>query len=548
MTNSLPQGKKSMHKAAHDPRAAALVALLAVIDGKSDSQAALDTAVSSPDMVPTDKRLCTELVYGSLRQYLRLEWFLRQFLQKPEKLPQEMSAVLIIALYEMTFLRIPPHATLNWAVEHVNNRFGQALGRVANGVLRSIQRSLPEFHRPSLYAKSFSTLEEQLACLYAMPLWILQLWKNAYGYADTIHLLHASHEAAPSGLRLNRRDEGWKHARDGLLQSESLQDEKLPESRRMKTGTEATAVVASLLWERAGMDAASFPAQFPRISTAEAVGSCALAFGGALPWAAKTLLREKKAERQSPASFAALEAFKPETWTLPIWDCCAGRGGKTLALLERGIPVALASDSSKTRIAALQTNLFGKKAKPQPPSPVGSPLPYPETAHAPLFAVKEGSRNLPDQNPLLVAQPNDNAASAERPELPRIMCGSALNVALAVSQDPSLPSQFGTILIDAPCSGLGTLAHRPEIRLRRTAEDLASLVDTQKRLLEAARTYLIPGGRIVYLTCTRNPAENEGQIAAFLAAHSDITLKEEYYTPADSPWREFFYGALLEKQ
>lgn len=60
------------HKAGHDQRAAALAVLYSVIYEAADSQAALDQALGQAGLVPTDRRLCTELVYGVLRWYLRL--------------------------------------------------------------------------------------------------------------------------------------------------------------------------------------------------------------------------------------------------------------------------------------------------------------------------------------------------------------------------------------------------------------------------------------------------------------------------------------------
>ena len=85
-------GSLRLHRAGHDPRAAALMVLSQVLDGRADSQAALDEALHSPLLTPTDKRLCTELVYGVLRRYIALEDFANGFLSKPDKLPAENAA------------------------------------------------------------------------------------------------------------------------------------------------------------------------------------------------------------------------------------------------------------------------------------------------------------------------------------------------------------------------------------------------------------------------------------------------------------------------
>ena len=70
----------------------------AVLENKADSQAALSGVLDSPRLMPVDKRLCTELVYGVLRRLPQLETFSLRYLQKPEKLPAEMRLTLYAAL------------------------------------------------------------------------------------------------------------------------------------------------------------------------------------------------------------------------------------------------------------------------------------------------------------------------------------------------------------------------------------------------------------------------------------------------------------------
>lgn len=447
-----PQAPR-LHKAAHDPRAAALVALSRVLLENADSQAALDDVLRSPILVPTDKRLCTELVYGVLRWYLRLDQFCLLFLKKPDKLPHEMRLCLLAALYEMVYLRAPHHGPVGWAVSHVRNRFGAGLAGVANGTLRSMQRDLARFAKPGDLLGPDSSEEDVLSLGHAMPVWIVRLWLDAYGREATQALLAASQNVPPSGLRLNRAAPGWEEARAALLEKQ-----------------EPVAVAA--------------------------VGPAGLAFTGALPWRAKELVAQGLASRQSAASYQALEALGPAFWPAPVWDACAGRGGKALTLLEQGVGVTLASDVSGARLAGLAKEYarLGLAEHGAPPCPVAVPL---------------------------------SAAAAEFPA--------------------GLPERFQTVLVDAPCSGLGTLSRRPEIRLRRTPGDLDRLAALQRDILRAVWRRLEPGGLLVYLTCTMNPAENEGCVMDFLSSHMDALVRREWRTPVDSPLQEFFYGALLQK-
>jgi 16S rRNA (cytosine967-C5)-methyltransferase len=81
------------------------------------------------------------------------------------------------------------------------------------------------------------------------------------------------------------------------------------------------------------------------------------------------------------------------------------------------------------------------------------------------------------------------------------------------------PAVFDLVLVDAPCSGLGTIRREPEIRWRRTADDLVRFADQQHRMLSHAAAVVRPGGRLVYATCSSEPEENEAVASGFLAAH-----------------------------
>ena len=494
-----------MHRAGHDPRAAALTVLSQVLDGRADSQAALDEALHSPLLTPTDKRLCTELVYGVLRRYIALEDFANGFLSKPDKLPAEMRLALLQALYEMACLRIPHHASVGWTVTHIRNRFGQGLSRVANGALRSMQRSLDEFGNPRRVLRDANAAEDALARLFAMPAWVVALWLRYYGLEATHALLEAAQGPAPSGLRLNRARPGWEQAKAVLVAL--YQPEQIKESTNQRAaGTEISDEWArtrhnafepgeTTATEKNDLGAVLLKPPAAPEEKLFLTGACGLGFPGPLPWQTRDLFQEGKASRQSAASYEALEAFDPSSWQLPIWDCCAGRGGKTLALLEQGIAVHLASDPSEHRLNALAEE-YARLKLTAPSCPEILPL-----------SVEDSAARLAEQS-----------------------------------------RTFGTILIDAPCSGLGTLSRRPEIRFRRKPNDLDKLADTQKRILAMAWERLEPGGSIVYLTCTLNPAENEGQVADFLQHHENAEFLREFRTDFSSPLREFFYGAQIRKR
>ena len=96
----------------------------------------------------------------------------------------------------------------------------------------------------------------------------------------------------------------------------------------------------------------------------------------------------------------------------------------------------------------------------------------------------------------------------------------------ATKGNPALP-QADRILADVPCSGLGILAKKPDLRYKKLEPAReAELLATQSAILDTAAQLLKAGGRLVYSTCTIDPAENQQQIAAFLARHPEFTVVE----------------------
>jgi 16S rRNA (cytosine967-C5)-methyltransferase len=100
--------------------------------------------------------------------------------------------------------------------------------------------------------------------------------------------------------------------------------------------------------------------------------------------------------------------------------------------------------------------------------------------------------------------------------------------------DP-LSEPYDRILIDAPCSGLGTLRSHPEIKWQRTATDIERLSALQRKILRRVASYLKPGGILVYSTCTLAKDENENVIEDFLEQHDEFALEEAAgYLPTEA--------------
>eukprot|EP00268_Persea_americana_P038720 TRINITY_DN3831_c0_g1_i6.p1 TRINITY_DN3831_c0_g1~~TRINITY_DN3831_c0_g1_i6.p1 ORF type:complete len:179 (+),score=45.21 TRINITY_DN3831_c0_g1_i6:2264-2800(+) len=98
------------------------------------------------------------------------------------------------------------------------------------------------------------------------------------------------------------------------------------------------------------------------------------------------------------------------------------------------------------------------------------------------------------------------------------------------------------VLLDAPCSGLGVLSKRADLRWNRRLEDLEKLATLQDELLDAASMLVKPGGILVYSTCSIDPEENEERVTAFLSRHPEFRIDTvARYVPSAFVTEEGFF-------
>jgi 16S rRNA (cytosine967-C5)-methyltransferase len=202
---------------------------------------------------------------------------------------------------------------------------------------------------------------------------------------------------------------------------------------------------------------------------------------GQLP-AELACVREGRATVQDEASMHIIDLLDPKPGER-ILDVCAAPGGKTTAIAERVKDEAtiIAHDRTPEKLQNIQNN-------------------------------------------------------AERLQLTSIQVAPVLP---AISE-----SQFDRVLVDAPCSGLGTLRRHPEIRWRFKAEDLKALTRTQIKVLKAGLDRLKPGGTLVYSVCTNTRAEAET-----ILEHAQVAVITESirYSPRDLGQPDAFFAAKLVK-
>ena len=187
-----------------------------------------------------------------------------------------------------------------------------------------------------------------------------------------------------------------------------------------------------------------------------------------IPLNKDALFTEGKVEVQDEGSQLLGFLLAPKRNDMVV-DFCAGAGGKTLMLsaLMNSQGRLYAMDVSEKRLANLKPRLK-----------------------------RSGASNI---QPMLIAHEND----------------------LKVKR---LAGKIDRVLVDAPCSGLGTLRRNPDLKFRQSPGSITELTQKQAAILASASRLLKKGGRLVYATCSILPEENQHIVQAFLAAHPDFVL------------------------
>ncbi len=445
----------------HCPDARSLaVQVLLHVKPSQPLQASLDTGLRNTSLTQKDHALCTELAYGTMRFALRLDAVLDTLMKKRSAVPQEMQVILRVAAYALLYLdRVPHHATVNWAVEIIKRRFGQSLSKVTNGTLRSIIRLEGKALERDFYAQ---------ACDYfSVPAWLYKHTVASYGQEDAERIFTRSLQRPKIGIRLNPRHKLYDALKEYF---ENNGKSETVEAVEGEHDTASSFTAKAVGWTGFVFEQGHCPREVLGQNTNK------LHDAGAFSWqAAGSQIVLKK----------CFEAV-PDLKFSPLWDACAGQGGKSLALLEQGLEVPLATDINKGRLMLLR-----------------------ETAHR---------LKVP---------------------CPEVVCASASSF---VTQDWQ-----GNILLDVPCSGFGTLSRRPEIRLHRSQNDMLNLVGLQKKILRASYAALAAGQYIIYMTCTLNPVENEKLLAKFLEQESGAQMVFSWQTPHDHAYLEGMYVAVIKK-
>jgi 16S rRNA (cytosine967-C5)-methyltransferase len=399
-----------------NPRQLAFIALKDVHKG-AYVDVALDRVLQKFKLPDSDRRLLTELVYGSVRRQRTLDTLIDQLAtKKAQQQPKDLRTILHLGFYQLRYQeRIPASAAVNTTVELAKENGFPGLTGFVNGLLRQYLRLAEQSPEP---LKLPENPVEKLGILHSFPDWMIQVWLDQLGIAETEKLCAWMNQTPTIDLRVNILRSSVTEVESALKAAGVLVRPipHLPQGLRL---IGSTGPIQNLPGFREGW------------------------------WTV-----------QDSSAQLVSHLLNPQLGETVI-DACAAPGGKTthIAELMGDKGKIWACDKTASRLRKLKENA--------------------QRLHLKAIEICTGdSRNLSQFN----------------------------NVA-------------DRVLLDAPCSGLGTLHRHADARWRQTPASVQELSQLQAELLAHAANFVKPGGVLVYATCTLHPAENEQVISQFLAAN-----------------------------
>ncbi|MEG4056542.1 MULTISPECIES: 16S rRNA (cytosine(967)-C(5))-methyltransferase [unclassified Microcoleus] len=399
-----------------NPRQIAFLALREVHRRGAFADAALDRAFGNSQLNDLDRRLVTELVYGSVRRMRSIDFIIDKLAtKKSSQQPPELRTLLHLGLYQLEYLnQIPPSAAVNTTVQLAKENGFSGLSSFVNGLLRQYIRLTDNGLNP-LTVTNYKSTVERLGILHSFPEWLVKLWIEQIGETETEQLCEWFNQSPTIDLRINP------------LKSSIAQIE------------------------------AAFQAQNISISRIPNLPQ-ALRLNGSI------------------GAIQNLPGYSEGWWTI--------------------------QDSS----AQLVTHLLG----PQPGETIidACAAPGGKTTHSAELMQDEGTIYACDKTASRLKKLKENADRLQMKSI-KIHTGDSRHF-------PEFVNLADRVLLDAPCSGLGTLHRRADARWHHTPENIQQQSQLQSELLAKAATFVKPGGVLVYATCTIHPLENETVIRSFL--------------------------------
>ena len=513
-------------------REAAFKALLAIERDGSYSNLELSKMLASDEL--SNKGFIREIVYGVTENKIYLDYILDKFIKKgAAKTKLQALIILRMGVYQILFMNsVPNYAAVNESVA-LARRFARGMDGFINGVLRNFIRNMDSASEIDVKGQL-----EYLSIRYSCQLKLVEELVSMLGFEHAKMLLeHAGHRP-PLSIRVNVAKISVKELADRLRAN----------------GFE---IEGSKLSDRV-----------------------LLVKGGALTEAIE--YKEGLFSIQSEESCAIADFADAKSTELVI-DLCAAPGGKAAAMAEQMLKPSTSTEplteTEPCKQPSTSTEPLTETEPCKQPSTSTEPLTktepgkQPSTSTEPLTETEPGKKPSTSTEPLTETEPGKQPSTSTEPLTetePGIAGGKVVALELyehraalieatakrlglknievrcqdAVEQIDELVGKADLVLADVPCSGLGVIRRKPEMKYRDEF-DFDELVEIQKNILETGSSYLKPGGRLIYSTCTINPRENELMVKDFLERHEEfISEKEVKLSPFDNGYDGFYMNKL----
>ena len=497
-------------------REAAYKALLAIERDGSYSNLELSKMLASDGL--SNKGFIREIVYGVTENKIYLDYILDKFIKKgASKTKLQALIILRMGVYQILFMNsVPNYAAVNESVA-LARRFARGTDGFINGVLRNFIRNMESASEIDVKGQL-----EYLSIRYSCQLKLVEELVSMLGFEHAKVLLeHAGHRP-PLSIRVNIAKISLKELADRLR-------------------------------------AKGFEIEGSKLSD-----RVLLVKGGALTEANE--YKEGLFSIQSEES-CAIADFADAKSTELVVDLCAAPGGKAAAMAEQMLKPSTSTEPltetepckkpSTSTEPLTETEPCKKPSTSTEPLTETEPCKTPSTSTEPLTETEPCKQPSTSTEPLTKTEPGIAGGKIIALELyehrAALIEATARRLGLenievrcqdAVEQIDELVGKADLVLADVPCSGLGVIRRKPEMKYRDEF-DFDELVEIQKGILETGSSYLKPGGRLIYSTCTINPRENELMVKDFLKRHEEfISEKEVKLSPFDNGYDGFYMNKL----
>ncbi len=382
--------------------------LLTMIE-KEDGYAQLILKTELNKVENEDKAFVTEVVYGTLKYSIKIDYILNKFSKTPvKKMKPLIRNILRMSVYQMIEMdKIPTSAIVNEAVKITKKRKFVNLSGFVNGILRGIDREINDIKYPNIK----NNPEYALSIKYSMPEWIIKEWLKVYEVDEIESICSALNKRAEVCVRFN----SLKVTADEFKHNVEL------EGMSTKEG--------ALLKEAYYLKGAREIQNSPSFKKGE--------------WTV-----------QDESAMLVAHIVDPKEGDI-VLDMCSAPGGKSVHMAER----------MKNKGEIISCDVHPHKLE-------------------------------------LIDKIKDRMGTH--------IIKSTLNDGTIYNEE--FNGKFDKVLLDAPCSGLGIMKRKPDIRMRKVEGDINDIADLQKQIVKQAIKYVKENGRLVYSTCTISKLENEDMV------------------------------------